>query len=64
VLAAGLVAAGFAAGLAGFCALVCASAKEAHRLIAAAAAYFTRDVVIKASRSAVAPLTPGRGIEK
>jgi hypothetical protein len=49
VLAAGLVAAGFAAGLAGFCALVCASAKEAHRLIAAAAAYFTRDVVIKAS---------------
>ena len=56
VLAAGLVAAGFAAGLAGCCALVCARAKEAQRLIAAAAAYFTRDVVIETSQSAVALL--------
>jgi hypothetical protein len=55
-VAAGAVIAGFAAGVAGFVALVCARAKEAQRLIAAAAANFTRDVVvIETSRSAVTP---------
>jgi hypothetical protein len=55
-VAAGAVIAGFAAGVAGFVALVCARAKEAQRLIAAAAANFTRAVVvIETSRSAVTP---------
>lgn len=54
-VAAGAVIAGFAAEVAGFGAGVCAMAKEAQRLIAAAAANFTRDVVIETSRSAVAP---------
>jgi hypothetical protein len=56
VLGAELVAAGFAAGLAGCCALVCARAREAQRPIAAATAYFTRDDVIETSQTAVALL--------